>query len=165
MTSPIARITTALMLAGAFAGCASPTVALQIGFPSEQAFIATSSLDVQVIPLSGSRDQCATLLGAAIQGTTDIHASITAVGLTPCQARAGTTLPDPGGGAQAFIVVGRATNGVILGGCSVGEAYPGGRAIAVDLFPTSTTSYMQAVTAAHIPPGATAAQHCQGSAP
>jgi hypothetical protein len=62
-------------------------------------------------------------------------------------------------------VVGRATNGVILGGCTVGEAYPGGPPIEVTLFPTTTMAYAAAVTAAHLAPGSTADQRCGGATP
>lgn len=153
-----------LVSALALAGCASPTVSLSIGFPSNEAFLVTSTLDLEVVPLGADLDQCPVLLGNAIQGT-DVPASSSSLGLVPCDVRAGITLPDPGGGAHAFIVLGRATNGVILGGCTVAEAYPGAPQIRVDLFPTTTMGYTAAVTAAHLAPGSTADQRCGGAAP
>lgn len=140
------------------AGCSSPTVALSIGFPSQEAFLVTSTLDVRVVPL-GDLTQCATLLGNAIQGTA-IETSSASLGIAACDIRSGTVLPDPGGGPHAFIVLARVTSGVIMAGCSVGEAYPGGPPIQVDLFPTSTSDYDNAVTAAHLVPGTTPDQHC-----
>jgi hypothetical protein len=152
-----------LVAALGIAGCASPTVSLSIGFPSQEAFLVTTSLDLEIVPLGGNLDQCATLLNDAVQGV-DVGASSSSLGLVPCEVRAGAQLPDPGDGGHAFIVIGRATNGVILGGCSVGEAYPGAPPIQVDLFPTTTTNYAAAVTAAHLAPGSTADQRC-GSTP
>jgi hypothetical protein len=142
-------------------GCTGPTVPLSIGFPSQEAFLVTSQIDVQVVPLGDS--QCAALLGNAIQGMA-LDTSVSSLGLVPCDVLHGTTLPDPGGGLHAFVVLGRATNGVILGGCTVGEAYPGGPPINVDLYPTSTADYGAAVMAAHLAPGSTADQRC-GSTP
>jgi hypothetical protein len=156
-------VTKAGLASIAFAlGCAQPTVQLSIGFPSQEAFLVTTSVDVLVVPLGDNRDQCATLLGQALQGT-DVHAGISSLGLTPCQVRAGASLPDPGGGAQAFIVLGRVASGPVLGGCSVGETYPGGHPIDVDVFPTG--SYATALASAHIVPGTTADQRCMGSSP
>ncbi len=154
----------AIIGALALAGCASPTVSLSIGFPSQEAFLVTSLIDVDVVPLGDHLDQCATLLGAAVQGT-DVSASSSSLGLVPCEVRSGLTLPDPGGGGHAFIVLARATSGVILAGCTVAEAYPGAPPIQVDLFPTATTNYATALTAAHLAPGTTAAQRCGASAP
>jgi hypothetical protein len=153
-------------LAGMFAisSCSGPTVPLSLGFPSNEAFLVTTSIDIEIVPLGESTDQCAPLLGNAIQGT-DVHASISALGLAPCDVLHGITLPDPGSGAFAYIVLGRATNGVILAGCRVGDAYPGAPAIEVDLYPTTTAAYSTAVTAAHLAPGSTAAQRCGGSTP
>jgi hypothetical protein len=158
---------TSLMPVGlvlALAGCGTPTVPLSIGFPSQEAFNITSTLDVQMVPLDADLGACPTLLGNAVRGT-DVHASTSVLGITPCSVRAGATLPDPGSGAHAFIVLGRATNGVILAGCTVGEAYPGGPAISVDLYPTSTDAYSTALAAAHLPPGTTADQHCAAVSP
>jgi hypothetical protein len=151
-----------VLLALALASCSSPTVSLSIGFPSNEAFLVTTGIDIQIVPMD-DLDQCATLLSAAIQST-DIHPSISSLGLVPCTVRSGTTLPDPGSGAHAYVVLGRATNGVILGGCTVGDAYPGAPPIEVDLFPTRTSDYAAAVTAAHLAPGSTADQRC-GSTP
>lgn len=154
----------ALVVALALAGCGTPTVPLSIGFPSTEAFNITSSLDVEMVPLDADLGACPTLLGNAVRGT-DVHASVSVSGLTPCSARSGTNLPDPGSGAHAFIVLGRATNGVILAGCTVSEAYPGGPAIPVDLYPTSTDAYATALAASHLPPGTTAEQHCAAVSP
>jgi hypothetical protein len=146
------------------AGCGSPTVSLLIGFPSQEAFLVTSSIDLQIVPLEGNLDQCPMLLGDAIRGA-DVHASSSSLGMVPCDVRSGLVLPDPGPGGHAFIVLGRATNGVVLGGCAVAEAYPGAPEIQVDLYPTTTDDYQMAVTAAHLAPGSTADQRCGGSAP
>lgn len=148
----------------ALAGCASPTVSLSIGFPSQEAFLVTNNIDVQAFALEGDLDQCPSLLTSAVRGT-GVTASSESLGLVPCDVRSGITLPDPGGGGHAFVVLGRATNGVILGGCAIGEAYPGAPPIQVDLYPTSTADYAAAVTAAHLAPGSTADQRCGGSTP
>ena len=158
------RIAIAVASALALSGCASPTVPLSIGFPSQEAFLVTSTIDVVAVPLEGDLSRCPALLGDAIRGI-EVPASSASLGLVPCDVRAGAVLPDPGGGAHAFIVLGRATNGIILGGCAVGEAYPGGPSIQVDLFPTVTADYAAAVTAAHLAPGSTADQRCGGSMP
>lgn len=156
-------LTTLLGCALGLAGCSGPTVTLSLGFPSQEAFLVTSSIDIQIVPLGDDLDQCATLLGDAVRGT-DIHATSSSLGLVPCDVLHGAQLPDPGGGANAFVVLGRATNGVILGGCAVGEAYPGSPPIQIDLFPTTTMAYDMAVTAVHPAPGSTADQRC-GSSP
>jgi len=143
----------------ACASCSGPTVGLSIGFPSNEAFLITTGIDIQVVPLGENLDQCAPLLGNAIQGT-NVHPAIASLGLPPCDVLHGTTLPDPGSGGFAYIVLGRATNGVVLGGCAVGDAYPGGPPINVDLFPTTTMAYATALSAAHLSAGATAAQRC-----
>lgn len=155
---------TGLGCALAIAGCAAPSVSLSLGFPSQEAFLVTSSIDLHVVPLEGDLDQCAILLGQAIQGAA-VPETSSSLDLVPCDVLHGAQLPDPGGGAHAFIVIGRATNGVILGGCSVAEAYPGAPPIEVDLYPTATADYAAAVTAAHLAPGSTADQRCGGSTP
>ncbi len=148
----------------ALASCASPTVSLSLGFPSQEAFLVTTTMDVLVVPVGGDTTQCATLLNAAVQGAS-VPASASYTDLTPCSLFGRATLPDPGGEPSAFIVLGRATNGVILGGCAIGQAYPGSPEIRVELFPTDTGDYQAAVTAAHLAPGSTADQRCAGSSP
>ncbi|MFO0686310.1 MAG: hypothetical protein U0234_29880 [Sandaracinus sp.] len=148
----------------ALGSCATPTVSLSLGFPSQEAFLVTTNVDIYVVPLGGDLTQCATLLNAAVQGA-DVPASASFTNLTPCSLLGRAVLPDPGGDPSAFIVLGRATNGVILGGCSVAQAYPGGPEIRVELFPTDTSDYDDAVTAAHLAPGSTADQRCAGSTP
>jgi hypothetical protein len=155
-----------LAISAALSSCASPTVSLSIGFPSQEAFLVTTQIDLHIVPIDGDLDQCPVLLAAAVQGTLDpMRDSSSSLGLVPCDVRSGIALPDPGGGAHAFIVIGKASNQAILGGCSVGEAYPGAPAIDVDLYPTDTMTYATAVTAAHLAPGSTADQRCGGSAP
>lgn len=139
--------------------CAGPTVTLDLRFPSQTAFIASSLVDFDIVPLtSSSQDlgRCPALVADALADT-ELGASTSVLGVPRCDVRAGIALPDPGSGPHAFIVQAlSATNATLLVGCAVGEAYPGGPPIRVDLFPTEA----YAMASSSVPPGSTVDGAC-----
>ena len=149
-------------LAGLFCAtaCGSPTVPLDLRFPSQTTFLVTRTVRVDVVALdSASLGRCPELLAART-----LDATLSVDDLAPCDVRRGLDLPDPGPGAHAFIVRARAaSNAVILEGCTVAEAYPGAAPIEVTLYPTG--DYATAAAAMPPPPGATVDSICAGTAP
>lgn len=155
------RIGLAVVLAGApfAASCSGPTVTLDVRFPSQTAFVASSLVDFDIVPLSSSSadlGRCPALLADALADT-QFGATLSVLGVPRCDVRRGVTLPDPGAGAHAFVVQAlNQANATLLVGCAIGEAYPGGPALRVDLYPTDA----YAAAASSVPPGSTVDGAC-----
>ncbi len=139
------------------ASCTGPTVTLDLRFPSQVGFVAASLIDVEVVPLApDALGRCPALLADVLAGT-QVNPSLSVPGVPRCDVLHGVALPDPGGGPHAFIVQALSqTNAILLAGCAVGEAYPGGPPIRVDLYPTDA----YAAVASGVPPGSTAEGAC-----
>ena len=139
------------------AACAGPTVTVDVRFPSQTAFVATSLVDFDFVPLaSADLGRCPALVADALADT-ELGASVSVLGVPRCDVRRGFALPDPGAGPYAFVVQAVSPmNATLLVGCAVGEAYPGGPPIRVDLFPTEA----YAMAAAGVPPMSTVDGAC-----
>jgi hypothetical protein len=150
----LAALTSAAPLLSA---CAGPTVVVDVRFPSQTAFIASSLVDFDFVPLSPSDlGRCPALVADAV-GDIALGASVSIAGVPRCDVRRGVTLPDPGSGPHAFVVQAVSPmNATLLVGCAVGEAYPGGQPIRVDLYPTEA----YAAAASAVPPGSTVDGAC-----
>jgi hypothetical protein len=160
MSSRTSVLRRASLLAAAplLAACAGPVVPIELRFPSQIAFVATTLVDFDIVPLSSSSEdlgRCPTLIAHAMSST-DLGASTSVHEIPRCDVRSGTALPDPGTGPHAYLVQARGATATILIGCTVAEAYPGGPTIRVDLFPTE--AYGPA--AAAVPPGSTVDGAC-----
>jgi hypothetical protein len=153
-----ARLALSLVLAApALASCAGPSIALELRFPSQVAFVATHLVDFDVVPLSADMLGDCPLLIANAMSSTALNASTSLHDVPRCDVRSGTAIPDPGTGAHAYLVQAQGESATILIGCAIGEAYPGGPPIRVDLFPTDA----YAAAAAAVPPGSTVDGACR----
>lgn len=141
------------------AACGPQIVTLTIHFPSTDTFLVSRFLRIRVYPASST--SCASLVSTVVNNRSPEVAPIfTRDGITPCEARDGLTLPDPGEGLLSILVEGldRTGNQTILAGCIEGEVYTDAR-ITVDLYPTGR--YAAALSAD--PPGSTTPdQRCGG---
>lgn len=139
------------------ASCSGPTVAVDVRFPSQTAFIASSLVDFEMVPLSADTlGRCPELVADALSDA-ELGATTSVLGVPRCDVRRGVSLPDPGAGPYAFVVQALSdSNATLLVGCSVGEVYSGGPPIRVDLFPT--TDFPEA--AAEVTPGQTVDGAC-----
>ena len=117
------------------AGCAA-NVPVVLDFPTTRAFDISELVRIDVVAIeSDALGSCPDLLASAARG--DVLDTIASSEAGVCEALAGLSLPDPGGGPRAFLAeVVDDRNTVILSGCVVSEAYPGAPAIRIELFPT-----------------------------
>lgn len=139
------------------ASCSGPTVTIDLRFPSQTSFIASSLVDFELVPLSqDTLGRCPELIADALSEA-ELGATTSMLGVPRCDVRRGVSIPDPGAGPYAFVVQALDdSNATLLVGCSVGEVYPGGPPVRVDLYPTR--AYPAA--AAEVPPGQTVDGAC-----
>lgn len=133
----------ALLVAGGLcasalaSGCSAQRVPLDIRFPSTETFLVSRALRIRVYDLTDG-GSCAALVTAVASGRDpDGEVVFESTDLTPCAARAGASIPDPGGGLRAFLVEGLDINGneTVVAGCAEAEVFTGAR-IDVAVYPT-----------------------------
>lgn len=139
--SAAARLLTALALCAGALGlgaCGPQVVPLDVRFPSTETFLVSRAMRIRIYELD-VETTCASLVTAVASGRDPGAAPLWVSGeLTPCDVRAGASIPDVGGGARGFLVEGLdlTGNNTILAGCAEDEVFTGNR-IEVALFPTS----------------------------
>lgn len=163
MTSLRIRITAvSLTLAVAFGACAPQPVPLEVRFPSTETFLVTRGVRVRVFDAATVSGGCAALV-ASVAAMRPPEGNVVLDGriVSPCELRAGISLPDVGGGRRAFVVEGldRTGNQTIVAGCTEAEMYAGAR-IEIAVYPTSRyeAAYLADMPAA----GETVESRCGG---
>ncbi|MBN8615744.1 MAG: hypothetical protein J0L92_34430 [Deltaproteobacteria bacterium] len=119
------------------ASCGPQQVPLDVRFPSSETFLVSRSMRIRVYALEET--SCPALVTAVSNGRDPgLDPLWESAAVTPCQVRAGITIPDVGGGRRGFLVEGLDSNGnnTILAGCADGEIYSGSR-IDVAIYPTT----------------------------
>ena len=132
----LAAISVALV-ALALGGCAPAPVTVELGFPTESAFVQARQGRVIVFPLAEDElGICPELLHQLEASRFPIEPVFDSELVDVCELRAALRLPELAPGPHAYLVEVRNESALILQGCAIGEVYTGAGAIRVDLHPT-----------------------------
>ena len=129
-------VTVALALAALVSGCAA-NVAVVLDFPTSRAFDVSELVRIDVVRVASDElGSCPAVIDATLRAE-PLDLALALDDTNVCEVERGLALGDPGGGALAFVAqVIDDRNTVILVGCTIAEAYPGGPAVRIELYPT-----------------------------
>lgn len=152
------------LLVGA-ASCGGETETLELSFPSVEAFVASDSARVFVVPTDATAGVCERLLSAANRGTI-ADAEIDTGRIPVCDFRAGgVELPTIDEGLRAYVALATDAGGaVLLSGCALRDVHADSSEVRIVL--TTTETYrMRILAAGYTPVGCSVQARCSGTCP
>lgn len=128
-----------LLLTAPFsASCAPSPVTVDMNFPTIASFMHTQQGRLRVFRLGDDLGRCPELLDGlpTMSFPSDLELAFDSGLTNVCEFRSGLGVPEFGEGPHAYVVEMRASTGIILQGCRVGEVYVDAPPVRIELYPT-----------------------------